>query len=270
MDTKQIKLLEFKNNKSEILRGIFICSINKKCNRAVLMAGGFERAATTEKKFKVLADKLVRKNIFSFRFDYSGLGLSDGDFSETTIKKMSEDFLSAYETIKEKTGCKEISVIVHSLSACVVAKLLDKVAFERIVLIAPALNQRDLLRYWFVASSVKSKDPLEKVVWNNFKDFLNEELFLSDCEKKGKMTKENYIQPDYFLENKDKDYSCFFSGKEDVLHLHGDSDDKVPFESMNIKIGNKIIIKKGNHDLERPDMVEQWLKNTINFIRRRI
>ena len=77
----KIELLEFNNINGEILRGIFV-SKNKDKKKVALMVGGFERSATTQKKFKVLADNL---NISSLRLDYTGIGLSDGDFSDLTV-----------------------------------------------------------------------------------------------------------------------------------------------------------------------------------------
>ena len=70
------ELLEFKNRKGNILRGILVLR-KEDDKRAVLMIGGFERPTTTQKKFKILADNL---NISSLRLDYTGIGLSDGDF----------------------------------------------------------------------------------------------------------------------------------------------------------------------------------------------
>jgi len=76
----------------------------------------------------------------------------------------------------------------------------------------------------------------------------------------------NNISSDYFMENKDKDYSSYLErSKEKILHIHGMSDDVVPFESVNIDLNN-ILIKEGNHNLERPDMIEQWIKPIIKFI----
>jgi hypothetical protein len=224
------------------------------------MCGGFERSATTEKKFKKLADELIKNNISSFRFDYAGTGLSDGDFSKNTVKRMTDDFKRAYKKIKK---FETISVVAHSLSGCVIAAALkNNNNFHRIVLIAPALNQKNLLRYWFVAQNFKNK----KITWDNFRRYLSEPAFLADCRKRGKMTKSNCISPDYFLENKDKDYSEYFAGLDNVLLIHGDKDDKVPLKSLNIEFKNKIIVKGGDHDMERPDMFKQWIKKAVNFI----
>ena len=262
---RQTKLIEFKNKNGDILRGIFVSG--KKNEKTILMCGGFERSATTEKKFKIMADKLAKQNIASLRFDYSGCGLSDGDFAKVAIKKRADDFRSAVKILIEQTNCKNISVITHSLSACVVACLVKKLLLEKIILIAPALNQKDLLRYWFVASTMKKKKPEIRITWQNFKDYLDEEQFQIDCERTDKMTKTNYISADYFLENKNKDYSDLLGDNQNILHIHGNKDDKAPLENLNVEFKNKIIIKGGDHDLERPDMMEQWIKNAVDFIK---
>ncbi len=261
---RQTKLIEFKNKNGDILRGVLV--IGEKIKKTVLMCGGFERSATTEKKFKSLADELAKQNIASLRFDYAGCGLSDGDFAKITIQRMANDFRNAVKILQEKTNCKNISIIAHSLSACVVVHSVKESLFAKIILIAPALNQKDLLRYWFVASAIKKEKPNIKITWQNFKDYLDEERFQADCDRTDKITKANYISADYFLENKDKDYSDLLINNNNILHIHGDKDDKAPLESLNVEFKNKIIIQGGDHDLERPDMMEQWLKSIVDFI----
>lgn len=89
---------------------------------------------------------------------------------------------------------------------------------------------------------------------------------MTDCKKRGKMTKLNYISPDYFLENKNKDYSELIKDNKNIFLIHGDKDDKVPLESLNIEFKNKVVIKNGDHDMERPYMFKQWIKKAVNFI----
>lgn len=261
----QTKLVEFKNKTDDLLRGILVQK--KFSKKAVLMCGGFERSATTEKKFKVLADKLIERNISSLRFDYTGCGLSDGDFSKITVERMTNDLRNAIEFLKEEIEIEKISIACHSLSACALGGVLDEVSFEKIVLLAPALNQKELLRYWFMVSVMKKQSPDFEVNWENFKKYLNEKRFQEDCLRTNKMTKANYILFDYFLENKNKDYSFCFKNNQNILHIHGDKDDKVPFENLNIKFKNKIIVNGGDHDLERPDMFEQWASGAVDFIK---
>ncbi|MCK5320942.1 alpha/beta hydrolase, partial [Candidatus Parcubacteria bacterium] len=247
------------NTQNKSLRGLLL---RQSSDKLVLMCGGFERRTTTEPKFKKLTDLLAKNNISSFRFDYSGCGLSDGDFSKTTVKTMSDELLLAIETIKKKIDFKILIVVAHSLSACVVASLAEKKLFEKIILLAPALNQKDLLRYWFVKSNTK-KD----IDWKNYKQYLNELQFETDCKREKRTTKSNFIGSEYFLENKEKDYSDLLINAQNILHIHGGKDDDVPLESVNIDFTNQLIIKNGNHDLEKPDVFEIWSKKTLNFIK---
>ncbi len=258
------QLIEFKNKFGNTLRGILSVADN---NEIIFCIHGFERTSTTEKKFKVVADALLKSNTSSFRFDFTGTGLSDGNFSHTTVSSMTNDLKQALNTINVKG--KKISVITHSLGACIIAKFIQDnpdFKFKSIVLISPALNQKELLRLWFVASKMKKENPDLKITWENYKDYLNEDDFLSDCERQDKMTKSNYISAGYFLENKDIDYSDTLSNMPNILHVHGDSDDKVPLESLSAQFQSQIIIQDGDHNLERPDIREQWLEKVINFI----
>jgi len=260
----ETKLIEFKNNDGNTLRGIFVDA--DKAEKIVIMAGGFERSATTEKKFKVLADELALLGIDSLRFDYAGCGLSDGEFKDVTVSRMSGDFRKGLEEVKKIKAYQKVSVVVHSLSACVTATLFNEIAFDKIILMAPAFNQKDLLRYWFVISSMKKMGSDMKVGWGGFNSFLSEELFLADCQREDKMSKTSYLSSAYCLENINKDYTDLIADAPNILHLHGDKDDKVPAESVDIEFENMIMVKGGDHDLERPDMREQWLEETLEFL----
>lgn len=259
------KLVEFKNKDKDILRGILSLS-NTPSSKAVLMCGGFERSATTEKKFKALTDELNKANVPSLRFDYTGCGLSDGEFSKVSVKRMGSELQKAIKILKQKTKSEEVIIVGHSLSACVIAKILNKTPITKIILLAPALNQRELHKFWFVGSVTKKIDPLLKITWQNYKEHLDEKEFKKDLVRNDKMTKANYIDNNYFLENANKDYSDLFDSTKNILVIHGDADDKVPLASLSKKF-SPLIIQNGDHDLERPDMIEQWLQKTIDFIK---
>lgn len=260
----QTKLVEFSNKTNDLIRGILLSSGDSA--KAVLMCGGFERSATTEKKFKVLADKLAENNISSLRFDSTGCGLSDGDFSTVTVERMADDTRRAIVFLRKETKAKNISIFCHSIAACVIANLLNEINFEKIILIAPALNQKNLLRYWFAKQEGENKNSNIEINWGNFKNYLDEDKFQKDCLRADKMAKFNYISSAYFLENKDRDYSGLFKTTQNILHIHGSKDDKVPPESLNVKFGNEIIVKGGDHDMERPDMFNQWINKAIDFL----
>ncbi len=260
----QIKLVEFTNKTNDLLRGVLLLSDSSK--KIVLMCGGFERSTTTEKKFKVLADKLIERDISSLRFDHTGCGLSDGDFSKITVRGMADDLRNAIEFLREEIELENISLVCHSLAACAAGTILKEENFEKIILLAPALDQKDLLRYWFAVSDAKKKNLGVEIDWSNYKNYLNEVGFQEDCTRADKMTKVNYISSDYFTENEDEDYSGYFKNNQNILHIHGDKDDRVPLESLNVNFDNKIIVKGGDHDMERPDMFDAWIDKAVDFV----
>lgn len=257
------KLLEFKNQKQELLRGIFAASPQSDGKYIVIMFGGFERSGTTEKKFKKLANDLAERDIASFRFDAPDCGLSDGNFYNITIESLAEDLLSAVDFLKTQ-GYEKFSMVGHSLAACALALTLSKAHFEKIVLIAPALNQRELLRLWFVQKNNKHIE----VSWKNYRKYLNEDEFILDA-KADMVAKTHKINYKYRYENANIDYSSHYAkiSADKVLAIYGSNDDKVPIESQNMDFFNKIIVEKGDHDLEQPGIIEKWLPATVDFLK---
>ena len=261
------KLIEFQNNKNENLRGILTLP-DGEVKKAVICLHGFERAGTTEKKFKKLADQLAGKSIATLRFDFSGCGLSDGNFRLTTIDNQSKEFAQAIKLLEQETEKHEISVVAHSLGASVLATQIEnlKDKLEKIILIAPALNQRDLLKYWFVTSQMKKSNPEVEINWNNYKDHLDEDVFQKDCAQGDKMTKTNNINPEYFLAAKDLDFSEKFKDMDNVLLIHGTKDPAVPLASLNVDFKNQVLVENGDHDLEKPNQFEQWIDKAVEFL----
>ncbi len=262
---RSTKLIEFKSG-DNVLRGLWVDG-EVKSKEVVVMLSGFERTAISEKKFKLLADRLAEKGVSSFRFDYAGFGISDGDFSKTTVASMVEDYLNARKYI-EQLDSNPSMVVAHSLSGCVVANLLQaNILVEKIVLLAPALNQKDLTRCWFVASAMKLINPTLQINWDNYKEYLDEAEFVKDCQKETRMTKANTISKSYYLENMDNDYIVGYKNNLDkVMLVHGEMDGSVPISSVSTAFTNRIIVKGGDHDLERVDMAKQWVDKCVEFL----
>ena len=262
------KLLEFPNNENQNLRGI-ITLPNGEIKKSVICLHGFERCSTTEKKFKALSNSLTERMIAILRFDFSGCGLSDGNFTFSTINRQGNEFIKAVDKLTKETGSNKISIIAHSLGACVLANKIEeaKSQIEKIILIAPALNQKDLLRYWFVVSQMKKSNPDIEITWVNYRKYLDESAFIKDCQRDDKMAKANYIGAKYFLEGKDFDFSEKFKDTDlEILHIHGSNDITVPINSLNVKFENQVIVKNGDHDLEKPDIMELWKSKAVDFL----
>jgi len=97
---------------------------------------------------------------------------------------------------------------------------------------------------------------------------LNEDEFLKDCRKTDRITKVNFINPDYFLECQNIDLSGNFKLFLDrILHIHGSEDTVAPLESVSVNFLNQIIVEGGDHDLEKPNQMEQWLRKVVNFLK---
>lgn len=262
------ELIEFKNSDKETLRGILL-NPEAKSSSGVIFIGGFERSSTTEPKFKDLADRLYRLNIPSLRFDFTGLGLSDGDFKKTTVDRWVDEFSYAYRVFRDRTGVDDIYVACHSLGACVLGEYLKRNpgSIDRAVLIAPALNQRDLMRYWFVSGQMKKKGLEVSVDWGNYLNYFNEGEFEADVNREDKMSKYNFIGSAYFKECSKADFFHCFKGYEDkFLHVHGLKDAAVPIESLNIDFKNKVIVDSGNHYMERPDQRVKWIGKAAEYL----
>lgn len=265
-------LHEFFNDSHSLLRGVLTLP-EWEIGAWIVCVWGFERNATTEKKNKKIADALVDQGVATLRFDFSGCGLSDWDFSTMSIEKQAKELLSAINVLKEHTPI--IHLVWHSLGACVIAVALDIIKknpdkntqIDKIILLAPALNQKDLLRYWFAQQVARNENPLQKVMRDNYKQFVQEDDFLADCARTDKLTKSSYANPEHYLYNTDKDYSSSFIGRESsVLHVHGERDRTVPVDSMSIQFPNKVIVLWGDHDMEKVPQIEQWLPQAIHFI----
>ena len=248
------QIIEFKN-----LRGLLD---KTNSDKGIVFVHGFERT-TIERKFKAMVDELKNK-VNLFRFDFSACGLSDGSFEDFSVKKSTEELKLAVNVFIKKSDIKELILVGHSLGGCIILDYLKNNPDNlvcKILFFAPALNQKNLLRYYFVKGSKKDID----ITWQNYQNFLDEEKFLQDAKKGTRMTKEHWLGNSYFLENLDQDYNNDLKKISQRIFVdHGDRDDKVPIKSNSIK--PNIVVSGGDHDLQRPDMIEQWLPQVIKFL----
>jgi uncharacterized protein len=184
----ETRLISFKNELGDLLRGILVDANSKK---GVICLHGFERNSSSEPKFKFLSDSLAKEGISSFRLDYTGTGISDGNFSDMTVERMVSDLELAIKSFKKEGGIEKIALVAHSLSGCVVGKYLEKGKNlpYKVVLLSPALNQKDLLRYYF---SINSNKDIE-ISWENYSHYFDEEKFLEDAKKEDKMAISNIV-----------------------------------------------------------------------------
>jgi putative redox protein len=116
-----------------------------KNKEGIVLSGNLEMPDTTPKAFAIfahcftcsknlsvtstIARSLAKKGIATLRFDFTGLGNSDGDFSNTNFSSNVEDLISAYKSLEEKYQAPSV-LIGHSLGGAAVLKasmLLDNI-----------------------------------------------------------------------------------------------------------------------------------------------
>lgn len=261
-----LKLIEFKNHLGELLRGMVNDSDSTK---AILCLHGFERTSM-EYKFKNIFDKL-RADFIIFRFDFSGCVMSEGNFEDITVEKLAKEADIAYNKLLGLyPQIKGVTVICHSLAGCAANKWLKERKPELVkkaVYLGPAWNQKELLKYFYVRERFKGKKDIDI---NNYEENFDEKAFKENLAIKKRMRKAHYISDKYFIENKDLDYSEMVGYiHQKKMSIHGNHDNKVPMATIDYQNLNMELVEvyRGDHDLERPDMVEQYMNKLVEFIK---
>lgn len=262
-----MKLLEFKNQNNETLRGI-VDTLDS--NEGIIFVHGLERT-TIEMKFKILCDQL-RGGVNLFRFDFSGCGMSDGIFEDITIEKLTKELDAAIKAFKKEVPTlKKLHIVAHSLGCCVALQyaVQNPDIFTKMLFLGPAFNQKEILRYFFTQRM--HHDSEIKITWQNYKEFFNEEAFCQ-AQLTRQIVASHFISPNYFKENSEMDYQELFEKLNtdcaNIFILEGEMDVKVPPESNNkLPSGiRRMMISGADHDFERPDMVEQYIREVISFL----
>ena len=228
-------------------------------NTAVIFVHGLE-GSTVYTKFRRLEQKL-RSHIHVVRFDCIGQGLSDGEFEHFTIKSGVEQIKVIMERMQSEYGITQFKFAAHSLGGIMAVEYMHLYGnIKSALLLAPALNQHGLLRYLFAKRLHSNKH----IDWSNFQELAPERLFLLATNRKVPV-QFGFLDKKFFKENRGIDYNERAAAFRDKLFvIHGTHDDTVPIQSNSIK--PNIIVSDGDHHLEKPKMIRQWLKQGVKFI----
>jgi uncharacterized OsmC-like protein/alpha/beta superfamily hydrolase len=134
----QFKKLEFKNREGHTLSARLDLPVNGKPVAFALFAHCF----TCSKNIKAIAHisrALTREGIAVLRFDFTGLGESEGDFAETNFSSNVEDLIAAADFLKSDYQAPQI-LIGHSLGGAAVIQAAGRIPSSKAVvtIAAPA------------------------------------------------------------------------------------------------------------------------------------
>ena len=237
-DRKEIKedLITIKNDYGETLFGdVTFPAIMKEKNPAVLLVHGFGVDRNENGLFDDLALKLSSHGHMVFRFDFSGCGESEGDYSKTSLTKLKNELGLIVEYINSRIDVdkNKIGILAQSFGTAVTIVLKPKV--EAIVLMGSIAHPHKILK-------------------NLFLEDFNPKGISSRMRSSGKITK---IGSQFWKDL--EEYNLTFSIKgmsSHILFIHGKKDDKVPLSEMKIlhfaanEWKEKIVIEDADHGLQ--------------------
>ena len=252
MKERKVSIL---NESNEKLVGIeTIPSTKKNKYPVILLVHGFAVKKEEGGMFDELAKSLAEENFLVYRFDFSGMGESAGDYSKTSLSKQKYDLSKILEFVKSqpKVNSSKIGILAQSFGTSVTVALTPKV--KTIILMGSVAHPKEIL-------NMATK-------W--------EKLNLKGISKKVKSSGEVIFIDKQFWEDF-KNYDLLKSIKKincPILFIHGSEDSIVPLSEMELYFKNannpkeKAIIDGANHGL-MPHRNEMY-KIAVNWFKKHL
>ena len=244
--------MNFLNKRKEKLS--YILDLPKKGSNfpGIILCHGFAKAKS-DKKFVQLSKALTKQGIAVFRFDFSGHGFSEGSIENLDIVFQAEEIKSAYDVFlqNKKINKKKIIILGHSLGALsvVLFQLKYKLA-KGLILVSPALCQKELIKKWYTKQEI--------YLWRK-QEFLE--------------TKKGRLGIKYLNQALLKDWQNTASRiKIPVLLIHGKKDEDIPvkytknlFSKLNCEKTLKII-ESAEHHFKNKQSRDKLIKIVVDWI----
>ena len=264
------RLVELKNSRGLTLRGILIETSDSTSGTALVCVPGFEGLSSTAPKFVHLTKALLATSPVPisriFRYDPTGIGLSDGEYHQSTLDTLVDDLSHVVTYLS--ASCQSFIFVGHSLGSCVITQFIHShrdIHVKKIILLAPALNQHELHRFWYTGAVHQC------ATWKDYKEKFDEIQFQKYLQEKPsdacKSHRAHRILYDFIRLCSEEDFSNKLTGYADrVLYIHGDRDPIVPIESVKDRFEHTLICQSDDHDLEEPDVADEWIPKAVDFI----
>jgi len=219
----------------------------------VVLVHGFGVTKSEDGMFDNLANHLSENGFLVYRFDFSGCGESEGDYSETSLSKLKSDLSKILDFVKSQSKVDSSRIGIHAQSFGTATTIALEPAIQCLVMTGSISHPKEVMSKLFgdgyhpegISTRTKSEGTITRIKPQFWKDFEN-----------------------YDLLNSIKKINC------PILFIHGSKDDRVPISEMEAYFRNanepkeKIIIEGVDHGLEpcREKMYEiavQWFKRWL-------
>lgn len=221
---------------------------------AVVLVHGFGVTKEESGMFDNLAKKLSESGFLVYRFDFSGCGESEGDYSETSLTKLKSDLSSILEFVQSQpqVDSSRIGILGQSFGT------------------ATTITLKPRVKCLIMTGSVSG--PKESLI-RLFGDGYNPDGISSRSRSNGRITR---VKPQFWQDF--DNHNLLKSIKEihcPILFIHGSEDDKCPISEMEAYFENanepkeKVIIEGADHGM-RPyrekmyQIVVNWFKKHLN------
>ncbi len=172
-----VEKLDFEGSQGDILAAVLVMPSSKPKAYAL-----FAHCFTCSKDFfaaKRIADALAERDIAVLRFDFTGLGHSEGDFGNTNFSSNVGDLVAAADWLRQNRRAPDI-LIGHSLGGAAILMAAQKIAEAKAVVTIGAPSDASSVRHTFAAGEAEIAEKGEAVVDLGGRPFTIKQQFLVD------------------------------------------------------------------------------------------
>ena len=253
MKEKKVEILNGFQEKLRGLEDLPEAVLNK--YPAVILAHGFGAEKTEQGMFDEIAENLTENGFLVYRFDFSGRGESEGDYSKTSLTKLIKDLRAIVDFVK-----KQSRVDVDKLA-------LVGMSFGTSVAIG--VNAPEIKSYVLLGSVA---NPYE-VLKNLFKQYTfnpeGESFRISSLGEHLKMG------PQFWKDFSNYNFPKIISEiQKPICFIHGEKDSAAPLSEAKIFYQNAnepkklVVIKNSDHSFDEPNERSEMIKELTAWLKK--
>ena len=210
-------------------------SVKKEKYPTIILVHGFGVTKSEDGMFDNLAKTFAQNGFLVFRFDFSGCGESEGDYSETSLTKLKSDLEKILDFVKTQPQVDNSRIGIHAQSFGTTTTVALAPQIQALVMTGSISHPKEAISKLFgkgyrpkgISTRTKANSSLTRIKPQFWQDFEN-----------------------YNLLESIKKIQC------PILFIHGSKDDKVPvleteafFQNAN-QLKKKIILEGADHSSE--------------------